>query len=755
MKRFLILVSICHLFSFNLIAQNLFPSNGVVYNDNLIPKIYIAIDQDSLDLMLATENLYSDYEYPADFIWNDGIETDTLLNIGFRLRGNTSRVSDKKSFKIKFDHFGGKKFHGISDLNLNGEHNDPSVSRSKLCFDMLKKARVPSSRTNHVELYINEEYMGLYLNVEHIDKDYLEERYEDKSGNLYKCFYGCDFKYKGQNKNNYKYNNDGSPIYELKTNEEEDDYSDLINFTEALQYPYSNNYKCNIEKLFDVESYIRAAALEVIVGHWDGPIFNKNNAYLYHNPTTDKLEYIPYDMDNTLGIDWFNVDWSKRDIYNWEPSGSSRPIYENLMKVPEYRSRFTYYVDLYIDSFFNESYLFPYLNDLKTKLSPSREDDYYAQQDYGYDYEDFLNSFDIGLGAHANIGLKQYINNRFYSAKSQLEEIDFSPIIENISFSWDAEKVVINGLVTSMGTPTVTINYSYDNQNWFSQVLNDTGENGDLIMDDAIYSTNISYQGTTDFYYYFDLDDSNNNTRHPRCENYITFIGFNETPSLSINEFMASNMLIKDEANEFEDWIEIYNGGQDDVYLGDRYLTDTPSNITKWQMPDVTLKSGEFYIIWADEDQEQGENHANFKLDKDGEFIGLYDNEDNNFAPIDTFSFSLATPNKSYGKYPDGQAPNIELNTITHGYSNVITVTNDEEKYNLKIYSNPSRYSFRLSADEEIKSIIIYNLNGARVYSEDLNSKNPKIHIPPLPYGLYLLNVVFENKNIMRRIIFD
>ncbi|MBL0099981.1 MAG: CotH kinase family protein [Saprospiraceae bacterium] len=58
------------------------------------------------------------------------------------MRGNTSRVSAKKSFKIKFNHFGSGKFYGLSDLNLNGEHNDPSIVRSKLSWDMMKMAGI-------------------------------------------------------------------------------------------------------------------------------------------------------------------------------------------------------------------------------------------------------------------------------------------------------------------------------------------------------------------------------------------------------------------------------------------------------------------------------------------------------------------------------------------------------------------------------------------------------------------------------------
>ena len=32
-------------------------------------------------------------------------------------------------------------------------------------------------------------------------------------------------------------------------------------------------------------------------------------------------------------------------------------------------------------------------------------------------------------------------------------------------------------------------------------------------------------------------------------------------------------------------------------------------------------------MFWADKDENQGDNHTNFKISKSGEWIGLYDSE--------------------------------------------------------------------------------------------------------------------------------
>lgn len=87
------------------------------------------------------DSVLSDHYYMARFIFDDNVHPDTLENVGFRLRGNSSGYSKKKSFKISFNEYlSGRKYQGVKKINLNGEHNDPTMIREKLCYDIWKKA---------------------------------------------------------------------------------------------------------------------------------------------------------------------------------------------------------------------------------------------------------------------------------------------------------------------------------------------------------------------------------------------------------------------------------------------------------------------------------------------------------------------------------------------------------------------------------------------------------------------------------------
>jgi len=202
-------------------SQPGFPVEEPVFTDTLIPRIDVLIDPDSLTAIFTDVTSY--HEYPATVIFQAGTVTDTVYQVGFRLRGNTSRYSPKKSFKVSFNTFiQGQQYQGLEEMNINGEHNDPSVIRSKLCWDILRKCNIPAPRSNHVELYINGDYYGLYINVEHIDEQFVFSRFGNRGGNLYKCLWPADLNFFSTNPDDYKFTNGDRRAYDLRTNVERD-----------------------------------------------------------------------------------------------------------------------------------------------------------------------------------------------------------------------------------------------------------------------------------------------------------------------------------------------------------------------------------------------------------------------------------------------------------------------------------------------------------------------------------------------------
>ncbi len=95
-----------------------------------------------------------------------------------------------------------------------------------------------------------------------------------------------------------------------------------------------------------------------------------------------------------------------------------------------------------------------------------------------------------------------------------------------------------------------------------------------------------------------------------------------------LNEFLTSNDTTNaDDAGEYDDWLEIANPTGDPLDLSGFGLTDgLAQDEEPWIIPNGTVVlPGKFLLIWCDEDEEQGNFHASFKLSADGETVSLID----------------------------------------------------------------------------------------------------------------------------------
>ncbi len=94
-----------------------------------------------------------------------------------------------------------------------------------------------------------------------------------------------------------------------------------------------------------------------------------------------------------------------------------------------------------------------------------------------------------------------------------------------------------------------------------------------------------------------------------------------------INEFLASNVSgLSDEDGEKGDWIELWNDNAYDQGLEGWFLTDDVANLTKWELPAVSISPNSFLVVFAsgkNRDQVGTELHTNFKLSASGEYLAL------------------------------------------------------------------------------------------------------------------------------------
>ena len=725
------------------------------FSSESLDRIDIVIDPDSLGIILQDGNQLSDDEFPATFIYtyrntdSQIVRIDTVEQIGFRLRGNTSRNSAKKSFKVSFNTFqSGRQYRGLDKMNLNGEHNDPTMMRALLSWDLLRKVDLPAPSANPVQLYINQEYKGLYINVEHIDDEFVQHRFGSDAGNLYKNLYPADLNYRGSNPDAYKFSPSWTDrrTYELKTNTEEDNYSDLATLIGVLENTPDSNLPKELEAILNVDNTLRWMAVDIVTGNWDNYWYNKNNFYLYRNPTTNRFEFIPYDYDNTFGIDFIGPDWGRRSWENWGHPTESRPLTDRLIGVPEYRQRLDFYLRELVEGPFQPDSLFPEIDRFASLMLQPARDDVYRSYDWGFSPESFLLSLDQALGGHVAYGLKPYIQTRFEYTKAQNSETQILPIIRKEwsqvqSFSSDSLAFEIAVEWIDDDPKEINLEVNLGNYSVFIPLTKALHRPAELSATQdqvsfadpqwAQLSLTIPWVGNELRYALHARSNDGGVKRYPRAtENYRSLAVQRPSEKLLINELMADNeTTLQDPYGAFEDWVELYNPGVSPVNLSGYYLTDDLSNPGKWALPDTQLQAGGYLLIWTDNDDEEGSLHTNFALSKNGEELGLFYKDVLSWSPVDSVRFPALGNDQSFGRSPDQEGSFHYLQYPTPGSINAQAVNNELQDGEassdapsilelLPNYPNPFNPTTKInySLPEATKvSLEVYNLLGRKV----------------------------------------
>ncbi len=738
-------------------AQSVNPARGRVYNDSTLITVSINLPADSLTALYLPGNECSDHEYPVTLIWSDGVlPNDTILNVGLRFKGNTSRFSKKKSFKLSFNTFkSGRNFYDIEKLNLNGEHNDPSVIREKLFWDAMYKINAPALRCNYVKLFVNGRYFGLYINIENLDELFTQSRFGNSNGNLYKCYYGANLNYKGVNENLYKFSGTfcgkTQRVYELQNNISIDNYQILADFINNLNnLPQDTLFASKIQKYFNVEGYLKILALEVASGHWDNYVWNNNNFFLYENTYTNQIEYMSYDADNTFGIGWSSDDWATKNVYQFN-SAQNRPLYSKILAVPEFKNKFDYYLNKIATSIYDTSIIFSRIDSIHNQIWAAAVADTLRTLDYGFTVGQFHNSFTQTIGvSHVKYGLKPFFAARVNSIKQQIMNANIVPVLMNEKhspeFASTSSTLKFSIVAYDDQSPLlVKIYYTFNpSLGFISSGLFDDGLHDDGSANDGLYGFQLPPHTFIDtlVFYYTATSATNQTTRYPSIGNLLLPIGTKSSLKLRINELMAKNTtVIKDEFDEYDDWLEIYNEENFGITLNTFYLSNSLTTPSKFRLPNNTILPKAFKLFWCDNQTSQGAYHTNFKLSAGSEWIGLFDADG---LLIDSISYSNLGNDIAFGRISDGSGPFALLSNRTPGYSNNGFSYGINPVYKNELFSispNPASEEFFIQNNQSKTGVkyFLLNLAGKTILQGTLNEKLTSVPIRLIPSGIYIL----------------
>jgi len=297
---------------------------------------------------------------PADVFYN-GIQ---WYKVGVRFKGNSSLQSSwkngilKLSLKLDFDEFeddypqiDNQRFYGFKKLSLKNNYNDPSLLREKVAGDIFRNAGLSGSHTAFYTLYVDHgdgpEYFGVYTLVEEVDDTVLDTQFINDDGNLYKPDgTGASFA-KGS------FSED---VFVKKNNEDEADWTDIEQLFDILHDDSRENdpetWRNNLETVFDTDTFLKYLAVNTAIQNWDTYGRMTHNYFLYNNPETGKLTWIPWDNNEALQEGKMGgslaLDFSDLDSNQW-------PLIAFLYNDPTYKLVYDQYLEETINTAFNSN----------------------------------------------------------------------------------------------------------------------------------------------------------------------------------------------------------------------------------------------------------------------------------------------------------------------------------------------------------------------------------------------------------------
>ena len=364
-------------------------------------------------------------EYIVAFLTlTDVSGTHAIDSVGVRLKGNSSysHPGTKKSFKIDFNKYiSGQNYDGLKKLNFSNGFKDPSCMREKLFFDVCREANVPAPRASFAEVTFNGEPWGFYTVVEQIDDQFLDWNILEDDGNLFKAgdnFGGgppgaggnttaANLVYYGEDQASYE------DRYELKSNEDLNDWSDLISLLDFVNNTDNAAFEAGIDFRIEVDAFLRSAAMDMLFSNLDTYTGSARNYYLYHNQDTNLWEWIKWDANEAFGS--YTNGAGNMETLALDYCDAPRPLLQRMLDDPDLYQRYLQQVCYLTAYFFNEAYLHARIDEVRDLIAPSvyaDDNKMYSSADFNTNIEADLSGGGPGPMGGQTYGLKPFVTNR-------------------------------------------------------------------------------------------------------------------------------------------------------------------------------------------------------------------------------------------------------------------------------------------------------------------------------------------------------
>lgn len=286
----------------------------------------------------------------------DGIN---WYNVGIRYKGNSSLSSasgnGKLPFRLKFDEFSddypeisGQNFYGFEELSMSSNYNDKSLVREKVASDLFRDFGVPCARSVFCEIYIDfgegPVYFGLYTVLEVVFDSAIQNEFGSSYGNCYKPDGdGASFASGTYNESYFENKTGGANFADV-----EGLYNTVQSSTRSSD-PAA--WRSAMNSYLNVDDYLKYMAVNFTIQNWDTYGRMTHNYYLYNDPTTGQLNWIPWDNNEAF------QEGNQGGALSIDLSDATDewPLLSYIIEDPIYEEQYKIHLRDFIDNYFNVS----------------------------------------------------------------------------------------------------------------------------------------------------------------------------------------------------------------------------------------------------------------------------------------------------------------------------------------------------------------------------------------------------------------
>ena len=263
-----------------------------LFDGDVLHRIDLRVDPETWDTLMA--NFQEDDYYPATLEWSG----HAVRNTGIRSRGGGSRNGTKIGMRVDFGRFSANQtFLGLRSIVLDNLGQDATGVKERVAMRLYERLGLVVPREAHAQVYVNDQYLGLYAVVESVDEDFAR-RVFGEPGYLFEYEYDTEWLLSYPGPALEKYRELFDPVTHRRSRLDAL-YGPVHELFRAINEAPDDQFQSVVSRYLDLPLFMRHVAAQNFAAQLDGILgyAGVNNFYLYRPERSSRSQFVAWDED--------------------------------------------------------------------------------------------------------------------------------------------------------------------------------------------------------------------------------------------------------------------------------------------------------------------------------------------------------------------------------------------------------------------------------------------------------------------------